>query len=340
MKRLLTILLLPLLGFLLAFFVMEVILRVHFLIKAPPFRPSETGIELNPNGSGFEKGAYVKINSQGLRDYEYPLQKAPNTFRIIVLGDSVTFGTGVTMEETYAKRLEIMLNAGSSQWHYEVLNFGIPGAQTHHELSYFEKKGLRYQPDLLILGYFLNDLNPPFEAAVTGGGTTWMSQAIGFVKNQLKRLFAVRLILEKLDLAFNLDRTVLTRNEDTKTSYWQHIVGMYSTVNYWEQNKVRLRQLERMTKERNIGFLLVIFPFENQISTIDTSDLRPQSLIEEFCQQEQLHVLNLIQAFKHTGGHLYLDRDNLHLNDRGHQVAAETIFKALHSQGLIPNTMR
>ena len=106
LKRLLTILLLPLLGFLLAFFAMEVILRVHFLIKVPPYRPSETGIELNPNGTGFERGVYVKINSQGLRDYDYPMEKAPAIFRIIILGDSVTFGTGVTMEETYAKRLE------------------------------------------------------------------------------------------------------------------------------------------------------------------------------------------------------------------------------------------
>ncbi len=340
MKRLLTILLLPLLGFLLAFFVMEVILRVHFLIKAPPFRPSETGIELNPNGSGFEKGAYVKINSQGLRDYEYPLQKAPNTFRIIVLGDSVTFGTGVTMEETYAKRLEKILNAGSSRRRYEVLNFGIPGAETHHELLYFEKKGLGYSPDLLILGYFLNDLSPPFEAIFTGGDTTWTPQAIGFVKNQLKRLFVVRLILEKFDLALNLHRLVLTRDERIATSYWEHIIGMYSVGTYWMQNQVRLRQLVRMAREKNIRFLLVILPFENQLFTTSLVELIPQSLIKEFGQQEQFPVLDLIPSLKHASGRLYLDGDNIHLNTRGHQVIAEAIYEVLRSQVLIPDAVR
>ena len=54
--------------------------------------------------------SFIKINSMGLRDYEHKNGKDPLTFRILVLGDSFTFGLGVNLEESYPKVLETMLN--------------------------------------------------------------------------------------------------------------------------------------------------------------------------------------------------------------------------------------
>src|SRR2546430_1564409 len=48
----------------------------------------------------------VKINSLGMRDREYSVEKPKGTYRILVLGDSYTFGSGVQADETYAKLLE------------------------------------------------------------------------------------------------------------------------------------------------------------------------------------------------------------------------------------------
>jgi hypothetical protein len=47
-----------------------------------------------------------QINSYGLRDREFPLEKPPNTYRILMLGDSYTFGIGSNLEDTFSKRLE------------------------------------------------------------------------------------------------------------------------------------------------------------------------------------------------------------------------------------------
>ncbi len=55
-------------------------------------------------------GVEVKVNSKGLREYEYDYEKPPNTYRILVLGDSITFGWGVAFEKTYSKILEKKLN--------------------------------------------------------------------------------------------------------------------------------------------------------------------------------------------------------------------------------------
>ena len=64
-----------------------------------------------PNRSAFLMGVPVSINSEGLRDREFPLEKPPGVYRVMMLGDSTTFGWGVRQEDTAAKFLEHKLNA-------------------------------------------------------------------------------------------------------------------------------------------------------------------------------------------------------------------------------------
>ena len=62
-----------------------------------------------PNSSAFLMGVPVSINSHGLRDREYSEQKPQGVYRILMLGDSTTFGWGVSEEHTVAKILERQL---------------------------------------------------------------------------------------------------------------------------------------------------------------------------------------------------------------------------------------
>ncbi len=101
-------------------------------------------------------GASVSINSKGLRDREYSYEKSEGTFRILVLGDSVTFGFGVEMERTYPKLLEKWLNE-SGKRNYEVINAGVGNYNTLQELSAYELDLFRYRPDMIVLGFYLND---------------------------------------------------------------------------------------------------------------------------------------------------------------------------------------
>src|SRR2546421_7867126 len=53
-----------------------------------------------PNSSAFLMGVPVSINSHGHRDREYSQQKPPDVYRIVILGDSTTFGWDVRTEDT------------------------------------------------------------------------------------------------------------------------------------------------------------------------------------------------------------------------------------------------
>jgi lysophospholipase L1-like esterase len=94
-------------------------------------------------------------NSKGFRGTnEYAIPKPPNVFRVLALGDSVVCGYGVEDDQTFSAVLQRQLSARRSA---EVLNLAVPGFGTAEELIQLENVGLEYQPDLVILGYFIND---------------------------------------------------------------------------------------------------------------------------------------------------------------------------------------
>ena len=83
--------------------------------------------------------------------------KRPGTFRIIALGDSLTYGYGIAEQDTYPKVLETLLN---DTFRVEVLNLGVSGAQSEDIYKILQRKLPELQPDLVIYGMCLNDFLP------------------------------------------------------------------------------------------------------------------------------------------------------------------------------------
>jgi len=120
-------------------------------------RPSlypELKYELTPGASIRAWGADIKINSQGFRGPEP--SSDPATERVIVLGDSITFGNSLALEDTFPFQLQQLLV--SQQRKVEVLNFGVGGYDTLQEVSLLEIRGLKYHPNLVVVAYCLNDV--------------------------------------------------------------------------------------------------------------------------------------------------------------------------------------
>ena len=114
------------------------------------------GYELKPNYSHNQ----TKTNEFGFRDRSYPREKPENSFRIIVFGDSVTFGKGVEQKDTFPKQLERFLNDQDltpSSFHFEVLNAGVTGYSAYQETEFFFEYGLPLDPDMIIFNYVMND---------------------------------------------------------------------------------------------------------------------------------------------------------------------------------------
>ncbi len=147
------------------------------LIKRPVANPRLSFAHV-PNRSAFLMGAPVSINSHGLRDREYSLAKPRDVYRIVMLGDSTTFGWGVPVEQTVAKILERQLNASAHHdRRFEVLNAGVGNYGTVQEFNHYLTYDRAFSPDLVILEYFINDPEPvPVERipGILGRSYMWL----------------------------------------------------------------------------------------------------------------------------------------------------------------------
>jgi lysophospholipase L1-like esterase len=133
-------------------------------IKVPSDDP-EVVHEHRPNAHALLMGVEVQTNALGLRDIQRSLRKPKGTYRIVALGDSITMGWGVAQDKTYAAQLEQMLNARTPRGfppgqRFEVLNLGVGNYNTVQEIARLRHLGLQFEPDLITLGYFINDAEP------------------------------------------------------------------------------------------------------------------------------------------------------------------------------------
>ncbi len=111
-----------------------------------------------PNVRGTTAGVLFETNSFGFRGPERPLAKPQGSFRVAVIGDSVSMGFGTLYEDTYAARIEVGLNEMRSDYDYEVINVGLSGLEAPAVVARFEAKALQFDPDLVLYGYTLNDI--------------------------------------------------------------------------------------------------------------------------------------------------------------------------------------
>jgi lysophospholipase L1-like esterase len=104
-----------------------------------------------------ETGATFRVSTDanGLRAPLHAEEKPPGTFRVMTLGCSTTFGWGVDDEQSYPARLEAILNESGHP--VEVINAGQPGHTSFQGLWLWDKVLARYQPDVVIFGYVVQD---------------------------------------------------------------------------------------------------------------------------------------------------------------------------------------
>lgn len=120
---------------------------------------SELGIKLIPNstgtityyGWGHQIGEVVtyNINSKGIRDEEYEYNKPENITRVILLGDSFTFGAEVNEKDRIDKNMETLLN------NYQIINMGVSAYGTIQEFLLLKSESIKYNPDTVYTFLFV-----------------------------------------------------------------------------------------------------------------------------------------------------------------------------------------
>jgi lysophospholipase L1-like esterase len=176
-------------------------------------------------------GHPVSRNALGYREREVALPKPAGVFRVMVLGDSLTWGAGLAEQERYTNVLQERLGNNADTRRVEVLNFALSGLPTTAERDALEKLAPIVAPDLVVVGFCVNDPQPGEENyAVELDRYQWLFRTI---KQLHRRHFreSVQFLSGRLDLLLrNLGlvpqwQEALARTYEPDSPEWQAFTG-------------------------------------------------------------------------------------------------------------------
>ncbi len=100
---------------------------------------TEYGYKLAPSQRSYTADKPVTTNSAGFRDREWVRPKPTGRLRVMMLGDSLTFGNLVRIEDTFARKLEERLKRVDSNT--EVMIAAAGGWNTFRQLDFLRVEG-------------------------------------------------------------------------------------------------------------------------------------------------------------------------------------------------------
>ncbi len=298
---------------------------------------------LPQNDRSFTIDAPVRTNSLGLRDDEMPIEKPPGETRILSLGDSFTFALGVRFEDLYVQMLERRLNEDQPSRKFQVINAGVAGYNTTQELIYLMADGLRYEPDLITIGFYWNDLlgNDKPLPAIDGPirreeATQRESSSAGhslpaWIRNPLRKSLVLYLgvtRVENLIAAFGAPENEMIGIQ--RSILEGDAAGLQR---YWKATGARLEAIAAVAASRRIPVLLVAFPMENQVRQPDSFPAYIDGLREAW-RPTGMPMVDLEPLYRESlraGRNPYLPYD-LHPGPIGMQIAADAIDSAIRQQ--------
>jgi len=266
--------------------------------------------ELVPNYEGKTYEAVLKFNSLGIRDYEKPILK--DAYRIAIFGDSITFGQGVELKNTFAKILEQQLNEYyKTKPQIQVFNFGVPSYNTIYEYLYLKDSYQKYKPNLVILQYTAED------DSISSHKNQY--QFISFIKDIAQQFYIYQFFVSNI---YSL--------MDSSTAHKSS--NIYSNDNEgWLETQKTFKDIKQFAKENNFQLLFALYvnklkdPIVKKIKqAVKNAEIENVVLIDDFFHevkgQEQL---------------LWLKSDDNHFSKLAHQLTAKGIYQYLIDQEII-----
>lgn len=122
-------------------------------------KPSSTKVQpVNPQGYGRKDTWAIRINSEGFRGSEREFKDAGNdVYRVLFIGDSVTYGYSVEEADSFVRRVEAALQARYPRYRFDIVNAGVPGWSWVQGLRFLQLRGMALHPHLVVMAHGMND---------------------------------------------------------------------------------------------------------------------------------------------------------------------------------------
>ena len=255
-------------------------------------------------------------NSRGYRDRERTTAKPPGVRRVVSLGDSFAWGASVEFEDAYPQRLERGLSRRRHET-WEVVNLALPGMNTVDEAAQLADEGMAYAPDVVLLGYVLND-SEDSQAAEARRAVDWSQPKER--QGLLDHSALVRLVRGRLWATAENRRRV----SGYKSMYADNAPG-------WVAARKGLRTMGALCRERGVPFVVAIFPLFGNPLDDSYPFAEIHAKVAEAASEAGARVVDLLPAYRGLRWDLLVvdGVDDEHPNEIAHRIAAGVILHAL-----------
>lgn len=271
---------------------------------------------LPPQGS-YPKQLQPTFNSRLYRDSKHALEKPPGTFRVLILGDSYTFGSWVADDDIYPRLLQEM--AGPQ---VEIITMAQQGWNTRDHVAALLREGLAYEPDMVVVGVVFND--PVITGVTRPQDPPW--QVFTRITD---RLLVFRFLDSQISAIGGLPWLRLRYSTTAARD------GMYTNAYAWELWQDAVHRLGDTLQSRGIpGYAFVLVsPTGPQPGTTVPMSEKYRLLAQEFAAAG-FHTVNLEAAFQAEFGEVPYKQLWALPND-GHPNATLQAFYAREIWGVI-----
>lgn len=305
-------------------------------------RDNDLGWRMRPNSEVQWGDVTVRSNGKGLRGPELDYIKPPGVFRILYLGDSVTFGYLLEKYEyTFPFVVETLLESSTDR-EIETINSGVGGYSPWQEYVYLVREGIRYDPDLVVVSFVLNDVTEKFEL-VRFGGKDEGYQLTHSYYSRIDRLLArsglayqirktTRQIKARRKLGANLQLGAVKRQQLNVEALMTHPEQENVQIS-WRITLQNLQHIFDYCGQRDVPVLLVMFPYKVQIEAADSLSA-PQKTLGGFAADNDIPFLDMLPVYSarvlnigHSPDRLFIDYG--HPTALGNRIAADAIARKI-----------
>lgn len=272
----------------------------------------------------------IRHNSAGFRDREHSFAKPKDTYRILGLGDSFTYGEGNNFEETYLYLLENMLN-GRIGKPVEIIKAGqcryFPGL----ERRLLENYGIKYSPDLILIQFSPNDVIDTSSGigVIIADKSGYLISADAKDINPIVKFLYIKshfcryLIRKYFDYIFSLKFPM------KKEQIYQDN-GFYEKD--WKGIENEYEKIIEIADKINAGVVLIHLPYPPPWGR---ANFYPAKRLAKFAAQHKIGFVDILPAMikNKDKAMLYYPKDG-HCTPAGNKLIADEIYKYLINENL------
>jgi len=256
-------------------------------------------------------------NSAHYRDTEHTKKKPKGVHRAVFVGDSFTYGAGVLFDDTYAQRVARAMTADRGE-PWEAVVLALPGIATPREAEMVRNEAFTYEPDLLFLGFVLNDAETP-GAGEQQRADDWLERmtAPGERPAAWRRSALLSLIADRL----HATRENRARIANYQAAYRDDSPGYQAVVK-------GLTEIAALAHEHQVPLVIAVFPlFGNPLDQTYPFESIHRKL-EALCRPLGVVYVDLLPYYRGLDWKLLVVEGGAdeHPNELAHRIAAEALL--------------